>query len=63
MFNMTNLYIFNKTFNNGLNYTVINPITLTYTLCGILVTISKNPIASVLFLIGLFLYIAGYLMV
>ena len=31
-------------------------------LCGILVIISKNPIVSVLFLIGLFITIAGYLM-
>lgn len=30
-------------------------------LCGILVIISKNPIVSVLFLIGLFLSISGYL--
>jgi NADH-ubiquinone oxidoreductase chain 6 len=31
-------------------------------LCGIFVIVSKNPIVSVLFLIGLFLNIAGYLM-
>ncbi|PIM97190.1 NADH:ubiquinone reductase (H(+)-translocating) [Handroanthus impetiginosus] len=31
-------------------------------MCGILVIISKNPIVSVLFLIGLFMSIAGYLM-
>ncbi len=59
--NMT-IYVFNETFTNGLNYTVITFITLTSILCGILVIISKNPIVSVLFLIGLFLSIAGYLM-
>jgi len=32
-------------------------------LCGILVITSKNPIVSVLFLIGLFLSIASYLMI
>jgi NADH-ubiquinone oxidoreductase chain 6 len=32
-------------------------------LCGILVIISKNPIVSVLFLIGLFLSIASYLII
>jgi NADH-ubiquinone oxidoreductase chain 6 len=32
-------------------------------LCGILVIISKNPIVSVLFLIGLFLSISSYLIV
>merc|ERR1712225_42694 len=31
-------------------------------LCGIFVIISKNPIVSVLFLIGLFLSISSYLM-
>ncbi len=37
-------------------------ISLLAILCGILVIITKNPIVSVLFLIGLFLSIAGYLM-
>lgn len=59
---MINLFIFNETFTNGLNYSVINFISLTSILCGIFVIISKNPIVSVLFLIGLFLDIAGYLM-
>jgi NADH-ubiquinone oxidoreductase chain 6 len=59
---MTNLFILNETFTNGLNYSVINFISLTSILCGIFVIISKNPIVSVLFLIGLFLNIAGYLM-
>lgn len=60
--NMLNLFILNETFTNGLNYNVINFISLISVLCGILVIISKNPIVSVLFLIGLFLNIAGYLM-
>jgi len=59
---MTNLFVLNETFTNGLNYSVINFISLTSILCGIFVIISKNPIVSVLFLIGLFLNIAGYLM-
>jgi NADH-ubiquinone oxidoreductase chain 6 len=59
---MTNLFVLNETFTNGLNYSVINFISLTSVLCGIFVIISKNPIVSVLFLIGLFLNIAGYLM-
>lgn len=59
---MTHLFILNETFTNGLNYIVINFISLTSILCGIFVIISKNPIVSVLFLIGLFLNIAGYLM-
>lgn len=59
---MTNLFILNETFTNGLNYSVINFISLLSILCGIFVIVSKNPIVSVLFLIGLFLNIAGYLM-
>jgi len=59
---MVNLFILNETFTNGLNYNIINFISLTSILCGIFVIISKNPIVSVLFLIGLFLNIAGYLM-
>jgi NADH-ubiquinone oxidoreductase chain 6 len=59
---MTNLFVLNETFTNGLNYSVINFISFTSILCGIFVIISKNPIVSVLFLIGLFLNIASYLM-
>ena len=59
---MVNLFILNETFTNGLNYSIVNLISLTSILCGIFVIISKNPIVSVLFLIGLFLNIAGYLM-
>lgn len=59
---MFELFIINETFTNGLNYNVINIISFASVLCGIFVIISKNPIVSVLFLIGLFLNIAGYLM-
>ena len=59
---MSNLFILNGTFTNGSNYALLNIISLASILCGILVIISKNPIVSVLFLIGLFLNIAGYLM-
>lgn len=59
---MLNLSILNGTFTNGSNYALLNIISLASILCGILVIISKNPIVSVLFLIGLFLNIAGYLM-
>jgi NADH-ubiquinone oxidoreductase chain 6 len=59
---MLNLFILNETFTNGFSYNLLNIISLTSILCGIFVIISKNPIVSVLFLIGLFLNIAGYLM-
>ena len=52
---MSNLFILNETFPNGSNYALLNIISLASILCGILVIISKNPIVSVLFLIGLFI--------
>lgn len=59
---MSNLFILNETFTNGLSYNLLYVISVLSVLSGILVIISKNPIVSVLFLIGLFLNIAGYLM-
>lgn len=59
---MLNLFVLNETFTNGLNYNLLTILQITSILCGIFVIISKNPIVSVLFLIGLFLNIAGYLM-
>ena len=59
---MPTLFIFNETFSNGFNYNLLYIISLLSILSGILVIISKNPIVAVLFLIGLFLNIAGYLM-
>src|ERR1700753_298116 len=57
-----NLFILNEIITNNLDYNFLNIITIVSILCGILVIISKNPIVSVLFLIGLFVSIAGYLM-
>jgi NADH-ubiquinone oxidoreductase chain 6 len=59
---MLNLFVLNETFTNGFNYSFLNVIDVTSILCGVAVIVSKNPIVSVLFLIGLFLDIAGYLM-
>lgn len=59
---MLNLYLLVENFSNGLNALFLHFISLTSVLCGIFVIISKNPIVSVLFLIGLFLSISGYLM-
>jgi len=47
---------------NSLNYNFLNFVSILAILSGISVIISKNPIVSVLFLIGLFLTIACYLM-
>ena len=59
---MYKLLLFSEVFTNGLSPILLTFISLTATLCGIFVIISKNPIVSVLFLIGLFLSIAFYLM-
>lgn len=61
--NMNSLYILNETFTNGYRSEILDIISLAAILCGILVIISKNPVVSVLFLIGLFLSIASYLMI
>jgi len=60
---MNSLYILNETFTNGYRSEILDIISLAAILCGILVIISKNPIVSVLFLIGLFLSISSYLMI
>lgn len=63
-FNMINsLLLINETFTNGYRAEALDLISLASILSGIFVIISKNPIVSVLFLIGLFLSIACYLLV
>jgi NADH-ubiquinone oxidoreductase chain 6 len=59
---MTNLFTLNETMTNGFSYNFLNVISFASVTCGLLVITSKNPIVSVLFLIGLFFNIAGYLM-
>ena len=58
---MNNLYIFTETYTNGFIIEILDLISLIAIICGIFVIITKNPIISVLFLIGLFLSISGYL--
>src|SRR3984885_15854319 len=58
---MNNLFILNETYTNGYRVEILDIISLFAILCGIFVIISKNPIVSVLFLIGLFLSISCYL--
>src|SRR6201995_5586243 len=55
------LYILGDNITNGYNVEFLDFLSLMAILSGILVIISKNPIVSVLFLIGLFLCIAAYL--
>ena len=65
---LTNVYLINslcilkETFTNNFNSNILIIVSIVSILCGISIVISKNPIVSVLFLIGLFLSIAGYLM-
>ncbi len=59
---MAKLYMLNEVYTNGFRLEFLDILSVLAILCGILVIISKNPIVSVLFLIGLFFSIAGYLM-
>jgi NADH-ubiquinone oxidoreductase chain 6 len=59
---MSSLYLLDETFTNGSSHNLLSVISMLSLLCGVFVVVSKNPIVSVLFLIGLFLNIASYLM-
>ena len=56
------LYTLNEIYTNGFRVEFLDILSLLAILSSILVIISKNPIVSVLFLIGLFFSIASYLM-
>ncbi len=60
---MENLHLLNEIITNVLHSNFLQIVSLLSILTGISVIISKNPIVSVLFLIGLFLTVAGYLMI
>lgn len=49
-------------FTNSLPDNLLSIVSVLSVICGISVIVSKNPIVSVLFLIGLFLTVASYLM-
>lgn len=57
------LYFFNESLTNGYNIQILYFVSIGSIICAILVIISKNPIVSVLYLIGLFLCIASYLII
>ena len=56
-----NLFVINETFTNNYRVEILSIISVLIVLCGIYVIISKNPIVSVLFLIGLFAGVSSYL--
>ena len=58
---MNSLYILTENYTNGYRAEMLDLISLIAIICGIFVIITKNPIVSVLFLIGLFVSISGYL--
>ena len=60
---MYSLFIFKEILTNGYNDEILHFFSLASILCGIFVIISKNPIVSVIFLIGLFISIASYLII
>lgn len=60
---MNNLFIINESFTNGYKSEVLDIISILVILSGIFVIISKNPIISLLFLIGLFAGISSYLLI
>lgn len=58
-----NLFLINETFTNGYLYNMLDLISIFAIFCAISVIITKNPIISVLFLIGLFASISSYLII
>src|ERR1700738_497121 len=60
---MNTIYITSETFTNGYRIEILDIIAIIAIVSGIFVIISKNPIVSVLFLIGLFLSISSYLII
>ena len=60
---MDSLFVLNDSFTSGYRAGMLDFISLVAILSAILVIVSKNPIVSVLFLIGLFLSISCYLIV
>lgn len=59
---MSNMYLLNEIITNGSNVFFLSIIYWISIFCGVMIIVTKNPIVSVLFLIGLFFSIAGYLM-
>jgi len=58
---MTNLFFFYETITNNYKIEILNILSVLTIISGIYVIISKNPIISILFLIGLFAGISTYL--
>src|SRR3954466_757729 len=60
---MNNLFLINETFTNGYISNILDIISIFSIFCAISVIVNKNPIISVLFLIGLFASVSSYLII
>lgn len=60
---INNLFLINETFTNGYISNILDIISIFAIFCAISVIVNKNPIISVLFLIGLFACISSYLII
>jgi NADH-ubiquinone oxidoreductase chain 6 len=58
---LKNLFIVNEILTNKYSIEVLDVLSIFILICGIYIIISKNPIISILFLIGLFGGISSYL--
>jgi|SRR6478735_8677685 NADH-ubiquinone oxidoreductase chain 6 len=58
---MNNIFLLNDYITNGFRIELVDIIYIVSILLGVLTIISRNPVVSVLFLIGLFVNIAGLL--
>ena len=60
---MNSLFLINEVYTNGSIPNILDIISVISIICAIFVIISKNPVISVLFLIGLFAGISSYLII
>lgn len=58
---MNNLFVINETFTSKYNVEALDVLSILIIISGIYIIISKNPIVSILFLIGLFGGVSSYL--
>jgi len=58
-----NLFLINETFTNGYVSSTLDIMAIFAIFCAIAVIVNKNPIISVLYLIGLFASISSYLII
>jgi NADH-ubiquinone oxidoreductase chain 6 len=59
--NLGSILVRKEIYTNGYPVGILDLLSLMAIVCGILIILAKNPIVSVLFLIGLFICIAAYL--